>query len=607
MSALDPGNQPDPSEQEPLEGLKSHEQASVENAAPAQPESAPVPASKTPAGADTGSARALKPALKLQPQAPTPQPPAAAESPPATEAPQNLSTESPAATPTPEEPVAEQPVAAAPQPAPALTPQKPTITPSATEPQAATSAQPSASTPEANTPTPEAPSSDSAANKPKLSKPSETRGLPDLPPLDPVPKKKRESLTPTLFSGTTPEKKLADDIDTASEPNPAFAPDAATAPGAGETPATPPPAASTSLPGTRVAGPPSNTSPSTPRFEIRKGPPRPGIAKGVTLPPINHSRPPVGEEAAAQSAVPPAPSTGGTAPPTGTTAEDLSSLSDLVDPPRPEPVEETGGGFAGIDSSAATAPEAEGKRGLKVRKQNTEAPPVIEEAGELASAGAKKSSAKGGLIFVAILLLLLGVGGASMYYGLDKVIDSFKEVAGGTTSSGDASDRGPETRDANGSESEPDPFAAVSSPVLAMEQAVQNNDRANENVAQINKILRSGEQGQRPTRTLTQNSTQPRNGDTPDPATVTEAPAPPPAPVQRLKPQPEVVHYLRSLHITGVFMTGSGSAKMMVDGQVYLLGQTINPDLGLRWIDYRKDEGRLVFQDDRGMGYVKKY
>ncbi len=455
---------------------------------------------------------------------------------------------------------APEPAAPAPlgqEPAPALEP----LTPQAPEPQL-----PAA-------PAPEAVSQPQAPVEPQL-----PAGLPPLEPLS--------STNPGLESPAEPAPSQPQ----AQDPAPSVPP----APLQGQPPVeTPSPAEAP-----QVAAPP--TGGTAPRFEIRKGPPRESVAKGVTLPPISQSRPQVpGQGVQPGESAPPQPV--------------FSGLPDNPPPQLPEDIRQPDFNPAVSTDLAAQALEgtlnpepapAAPRPGLRVRKEAAEPPPFVEEAAEPVGAGKKeKSGVKGGLFFLLVLLLIIGGGTAAFFYGIDKVLDGDFLSAG--SDGGDAGERGPETRDFDGEEIT-DPFAAVESPVLATQQQVLNNQAAHERNAEVNRILQSG--GKQP-RILSSNpnATLPEAVNTPQ-ATPTPTPAaPPPAPIKKLKPQPEVVHYLRSLHITGVFMNGSGSAKMMVDGQVFLLGQTINPDLQLRWVDYRKEDGRLIFQDAQGMGYVKKF
>ncbi|MGF1449444.1 MAG: hypothetical protein ACFB20_08515 [Opitutales bacterium] len=461
-----------------------------------------------------------------------------------------------------------------PQPKPSLKlrPQAPD-TPEAPAPAPLSTPEPAAAAESIPPATPE------PAQKPELP--------PGLPPLEPLSTTNPGLQTPQALQTTPPLPEL---------PTASSAPAATPLSPVAETPAAP---ASAQQPSpVETSSPQAQTAGTAPRFEIRKGPPRESVAKGVTLPPMSQSRPQVPGNPTS-SAPPHPPAFSGLpdkpAQPFGGSPSRAGFNPDVSTDPAAQALDQTLN-----PEAAATAPPPGPRAGLRVRKGATAPPPFVSEDAAPAGAAAERSGTKASLILLLILLLLLAGAGAMFFYGVDAVMegDFLKDVAGDS----DPGDRGPETRDIDGTEAE-DPFAAVSNPVLAAQQQVRNNAAATERTIEVNRILRSGSTPAQP-RPLT-----PSNGNKSPSVAAAEptTPAPPPAPIKKLKPQPEVVHYLRSLHITGVFMTGSGSAKMMVDGQVFLLGQTINPDLELRWVDYRKEDGRLIFQDSEGMGYVKKF
>jgi hypothetical protein len=100
---------------------------------------------------------------------------------------------------------------------------------------------------------------------------------------------------------------------------------------------------------------------------------------------------------------------------------------------------------------------------------------------------------------------------------------------------------------------------------------------------------------------------QTKNPDTPAPTGT--APATPPA-------QPTVVRpgsgpttgaaaYLESL--SSISVATGGTPRIFVNGQMYQIGATLNPEFGLKWTAINEGARTLEFTDKNGQRYVKKF
>jgi hypothetical protein len=91
-----------------------------------------------------------------------------------------------------------------------------------------------------------------------------------------------------------------------------------------------------------------------------------------------------------------------------------------------------------------------------------------------------------------------------------------------------------------------------------------------------------------------------------NPNTAANTPAPKPIDVQATAGpgQNAAAAYLQSLNIP---VASGSNPRIWINGQVYHIGDVVNPQFGLRWIQLNDQTAQLEFIDKDGHRYIKKF
>ena len=152
--------------------------------------------------------------------------------------------------------------------------------------------------------------------------------------------------------------------------------------------------------------------------------------------------------------------------------------------------------------------------------------------------------------------------------------------------------------------SDPEPTRVVK-PVVE-EPSTEENQGARSTMGEVRETLDRGAQRAQDIDEITNNTDDERAEEDSQPPTEPRAtpstPSPPPPTSSDVERDPEVQTFLRNISITA--REAGEDSRIIVDGQIFFIGDTVLIEHGLRFIAIRSSE--VIFEDRRGAVYRRR-